>query len=174
MHEYISTIPKGDSLGKPIENAIKAMNMPEMKGLVPGILEDVQDSLNPQNLFSAMQSSSYPACKKVRLAVGDSRNQIRSQYDSAKLWIVGPVQWQNGVPTQERWVLDRWVTKEEWDAVPKTEGSAAEKKTFTGSVASKGLSECFANQTFETSQLAAILLLSGLLVGAGAYFHARK
>lgn len=174
MNDYISTIPRGNSLGKPIENAMNAMNMPSMKGLVPGILEDVQDSLNPKHYISAMQNSSYPACKKVRLPVGDSRNQIRSRYEPEKVWIKDPVQWENGVPTQQRWILDRWITKEEWDSMPKTEGPSPQSKTFTGSVASKGTSECFANQMFDTSQITATLLLGVLLVGIGTYFHAHK
>jgi hypothetical protein len=177
MHEYISTIPKGDSLGKPIQKTLETMKLPAMKGLVPGILEDVKDSLNPQTLFSALESSSYPACKKVRLPVGDSQNRIRSQYDPEKLWIEGNVQWQNGIPTQERWVLDRWVTKEEWQGTEKTEGPKVPPKRMSGNVETKGVSECFQNPTtlpIDKSQLIACILLGGLLVGTGVYYRIKQ
>lgn len=170
MHEYISTIPQGDSLGKPVQGALKKMQLPPMKGLVPGILEDTKDSLNPNNLFSAFQASGYPACKKERQPVGDSRNQIRSQLDPAAVWIQGPVQMRDGVPTQEQWILDRWITKEEWTAEPKSEGTVQTMR-LKGNPKTQGLSECFANPTVSDvniSQGVAIALLMGLLV-AGVY-----
>lgn len=178
MHEYISTIPKGDKVGKPIQETLKTMNLPSMKGLVPGILEDVNDSLNPQTLFSAIQSSSYPACRKVRFPVGDSQNQIRSKYSPETIWIKEKVELQNGVPTQERWILDKWVTKDEWEGTQKTEGQKTGAKQLTGNVETMGVSECFQNQNHTKdiflSQYTGALLLGGLILVASTYFHTRK
>jgi hypothetical protein len=172
MHEYMSTIPQGDSLGKSVAAGLQKMQLPPMQGLVPGILEDAKAALNPETLVS-MQGNSYPACKKVRKPVGDSRNRIQSQYDPNQKWIEGPVQMQNGIPTQEQWVLDRWITKEEWMAEPKTEGRPS-SKPLSGNPKTQGVSECFMNpDSLDTSQITAAVLL-GIFASASMYVYFRK
>lgn len=177
MHEYMSTIPKGDTLGSSVGTALQKMQLPPMQGLVPGVLEDAKAALNPETLLSALQGNSYPACKKVRMPVGDSKNRIQSTHEPYPRWIEGEVEMRNGVPTQERWVLDRWVTKEEWTAEPKTEGEV-QTKQLVGNPKTQGATECFANpeshSEMNQSQGLALLLLGCLLVGTGVYFRSRK
>ncbi len=155
MYEYVSTIPKGDALGSSIQTLLKQNQLPQMRGLAPGILEDVKDTLNPQRLFSQLQSTTFAACKKVRLPVGDSRGQIRSPYESSNVWIQDPVQWVNGQPTQERWVFDRWISKEAWDAQPKTETRL--DLDMEVRVEKPNVKECFANQRADSQLYAGIL-----------------
>lgn len=168
MHEYMSTIPKGDALGTSVDTALQKMQLPRMQGLVPGILEDATAALNPDSLLSALQGNSYPACKKVRMPVGDSRNRIQSTHEPYQMWIEGEVQSENGVPMQERWVLDRWTTKEEWTAEPKTEGQPTTKQ-WSGNPQTQGVTECFTDvqkkTALDASQLAAIFALGVLVVG---------
>lgn len=172
MYEYMSTIPEGKALGPSVDSALQKMQLPRMQGLVPGILEDATAALNPDSLLSTLKGNSYPACKKVRMPVGDSRNRIRSTQEPYTLWIEGEVQSENGLPMQERWVLDRWVTKEEWTAEPKTEGRPASKQ-WTGNPQTQGAKECFTDLTQKTaldaSQLAAIVALGALAVGLWSF-----
>jgi hypothetical protein len=155
MYEYVSTVPAGDALGETASKAVQGAGLPEMKGLVPGILEDARDALNPLNLFSAAITSGYPKCKQVTLPVGDTRNRIASSYEPENRWIRGPVTYgYGGVPMQTRWVLDSWLSEKDWLAEPKTH--APKRKTKT--------SEGFQNP-LHSSQIAAILLFSAVVVG---------
>jgi len=64
-------------------------------------------------LKSAM-GSGYPKCKKVTMPVGDMRGRI-SGYNNNQ-WIKEPVRTVNGRPAQTRWVFDRYISQEEYDA----------------------------------------------------------
>lgn len=158
MSEYVSTIPKGDALEPSVQNLLRKGGLPPMRGLGPGILEDVKDTLNPQRLFTQLQSTSFAACKKVRLPVGDSKGQIRSSEDPSNVWIEGSVQWVNGQPTQERWIFDRWISKEAWNAHPKTEAPQIFPRVIEKQREVHGVTECFTTQTHVSQLYAGILL----------------
>ncbi len=229
MYEYISTIPKGDALGKNVQSFLTSASLPAMRGLAPGILEDVKDSLNPERMFSifsddskshenselskslksvskftnmipniprsknkdkkdsgkkedsdltnALQqvagmvsnvqnSKAFPKCKKVRMTVGDGKGRIQSAYNPSNVWIEGQVDTVNGQPTQERWVFDSWITKDEWDKVPKTEAPAIPKKKGKAQLPEM---TCESFETMESSlnrsHLYATILLGALSVG---------
>jgi hypothetical protein len=119
MYEYINTVPPGLSgrIGNEVKNALGV----DMKGLAPGIVSDAAGALNPLPMFTAVIEGGYPQCKKVTLPVGDMRNRVRSDYNPANVWIDQPVQMRGGEPTQTRWVLDKYISQEAWDAAAKTE-----------------------------------------------------
>jgi hypothetical protein len=133
-----------------------------MRGIAPGIVEDVKDSLNPSNFFNIVQGTGFPSCKKVRLPVGDTKNQISSSYDPSNVWIDEPVDWIAGKPTQERWVFNKWISKEAWDKVPKTLAPAPPPKKVKGKKPDE--KECFANQQ-DDSQLYAGILFAVISLG---------
>ena len=126
MYDYIDTIPKGNLLGKRVTAELDAMGLPRMQGLAPGILEDSMSALNPVPLLKAASGSGYPACKKVQLPVGDANGALKSRYDANNVWVKGPVEMKGGAPHQTRWVFDKWISMEEFDAAPKTEAAKVE------------------------------------------------
>jgi hypothetical protein len=177
MHEYISTIPTGNALGKSVQGYLQSARLPAMRGLAPGILEDVKDTLNPARFFDIAQSTAYPKCRKVRLPVGDSKGQIRSSYEPSNVWIEGKVDTVGGKPTQERWIFDKWITKEEWDAEPKTEEPPI--PTQMGRAIRPELtcqSEGFQTMesSLQTSHIYATILLTALSLGFLYYKTATK
>lgn len=164
MYEYVDTIPKGGNIGPRTEKELKKMGLANMRGLAPGVLEDSISALDPTGLLNAVTGSGYPKCKKVTQPVGDVMGRVKSQYDTKNVWIKDPYRVRNGLPTQSRWVFDRWMTKEEYDADAKTE------------LPDQQLTEGFAVQTLfpadgkvtlstKASQVAAGALLGALVIG---------
>ena len=105
MYEYISTIPKGDILGKRIQREVEQLGLPPMKGLAVGAMEDARDALNP-NQFAEAWNGESTECKRLRARVGDAQGRLASAKDPKNVWITEPTQPDaQGFPTQERWVL---------------------------------------------------------------------
>jgi hypothetical protein len=121
LYDYINTIPKGELLGKRITRELDAMGLPRMQGLAPGIMEDAAGALNPMPLFKAASGSGYAACKKVQLPVGDANGAVVSRQDPTNIWVKDPVEMKGGQPHQTRWIFDKWISMEDYDATPKTE-----------------------------------------------------
>jgi len=130
MYEYISTVPAGlqGRVGAEIE---KTMGV-KFRGLAPGIMGDAIGALNPMPLFQSVIGSGYAQCKKVTMPVGDMKGQVRSAFDNSNVWITDPYKQVGGAPSQTRWVFDKYVTQEEYDAAPKTEkaGTLPETEGF--------------------------------------------
>ena len=166
MYEYVNGIPNGlpGRVGKEVERTLGV----QFRGLAPGIVEDAVKALNPAPLFDAAIGSGYPACKKITLPVGDWGGALKSRYDG-KVWIGEPTaslpvyRSRNNknvnLPHQTRWVLDRWISQEEWDATPKTEAAGALPATGTSTNASEG----FVGST--GSKVAAGVLFAALFFG---------
>lgn len=154
MYEYIDTIPKGRVFGERIVRELNNMGLPRLRGLAPGIVEDGLGAMNPVPLYKAA-TGGYPKCKKQTARVGsETYPYFKSRLDpkSKNVWITGPTTVADtGIPYQTRWVLDEWVSQEEWDCTPKTE-------------ADKGLKEGFEGDLRSSRMFAAILLS---LVGLG-------
>lgn len=129
MYDYINTVPPGLSgrIGNEVKNALGV----DMKGLAPGIVSDAAGALNPIPMFRAVMDGGYPQCKKATLPVGDLRNAVRSHYDPKNVWINEPVKMQGATPVQTRWVFDKYLTQEQWDAAPKTEKTGVIPEGFT-------------------------------------------
>jgi hypothetical protein len=126
MSEYMDGVTKGDLLGTHVEAALASSGLPGLKGLAPGMLENARDALDPRPLFAAATGTGYPVCQKVTCPVGDGGGAVQNAQDSTKPFIVDPVQYVNGMPTQTRWVQgydsNGWplnITKDEFGATPK-------------------------------------------------------
>ena len=158
MYEYVSTVPKGLP-GRVGDEIQKTMGV-KFRGLAPGIVEDATSALNPLPLFQSVIGSGYAQCKKVTLPVGDLKGQVQSSYDPSNVWITDPYKVVNGAPSQTRWVLDKYIGQEEYDATPKTEkpGVLPNTEGFSGD---------------SGSRIAAGVLFAALFLGAVAW-TARK
>ena len=111
-------------------------------------------------MFKAVIGSGYAKCKKVTLPVGDMNGQTHSAYDPSNVWIPDPWKPVGGQPSQTRWIFDRYVSMEEYDATSKTEKAGVLPPT-----------EGFADNT--TSKVAAGVLFAALFFGVVSYVHAR-
>lgn len=141
MWEYIQGIPEGDALGKGVKNAMAAMGLPPLKGLAPGMIEDVKNALNPAPLMNTLLGSAYPRCKKsgARL-VGDAYGRIRDP-TTGEPWISDPetaVNSGNGY-VQEKWVIDTdengkpvYLSRDDWVAAAKTHNKDGTEKRREG------------------------------------------
>jgi hypothetical protein len=143
MYEYVDTIPKG--MGGRVGEEVKAMGLPNLRGLGPGIVEDATSALNPVPLMETMVRGGYAKCKQVTEPVGNGQGAIASRFKPGEPWIKEPTQSKDGKPHQTRWVFEKWISADEYAATPKTEG--------------------FTTMSIKTSQVAAIALLGTLLVG---------
>jgi hypothetical protein len=104
MYKYVDGIPKGDALGTSVQNAMKEMGLPQLRGLAPGMLEDTKTALDPRPVVNAVLGSPYPACQQVTLPVGDEMGNLSDPKDTTNVWISEPVQYQGSTPVHTRWV----------------------------------------------------------------------
>jgi hypothetical protein len=128
MWQYIKGITEGDALGQKVKNSMEEMGLPPLKGLAPGMIEDMKYALNPEPLISALFGSGYPQCKQVTYMVGDSYGNIRDS-STGESWISNPelaIYTGNGY-VQTRWVQDTDrkgdpinLSRDQWLSMPKT------------------------------------------------------
>ncbi len=141
MYEYVEGIPTGTALGARMQAALAGMGYPPLKGLGPGMVEDVKDALNPKPLVRALFGSAYPRCKQVKQRVGSSVNRIYAltedgQLDKSKPLVEDPdsviydgeANNFGPIPKQVRWVVDRYIDRDTYMA----ELAAAEGKPQEG------------------------------------------
>jgi hypothetical protein len=141
MWQYIEGIPNGDALGQKIKTSMDEMGLPPLKGLAPGMLEDMKHALNPEPLINSLFGSGYPQCKQVSLPVGDGYGNIRDS-STGEAWISDPdtaSRIGNGYE-QTRWVQDTDrkgdpinLTRDQWVSTPKTfnpDGTPAAAEKF--------------------------------------------
>ena len=131
MYEYNDTVPKG--MGGRAGEMVKTVVGANLRGLAPGILEDAVDGLNPLPMFNVVMASGYPQCKKSTLPVGDDHGRIASHFDKNDVFIREPTRTKyvrngefKGVSEgnkefQTRWVLDKYISQEDYEAAEKTE-----------------------------------------------------
>lgn len=128
MWHYMNGIPEGDALGENMKRVMEEMGMPPLKGLAPGMLEDVKHALNPSPLINAMFGSGYPQCKQVTLPVGDAYGRIADK-STQESWITDPktARWNGSSYVQTRWVQDTdrkgnpiGLDRETWARAPRT------------------------------------------------------
>ena len=144
MYQYFVGIPTGGALGGKIGKAMAEQNL-ALKGLVPGMMEDVQGALNPMPLLNAMLGSGYPQCEQVTEQVGDMNGRIADP-DTKQPWIENPeTAFKRGnLYYQKRWVLKKdkngmgiTLTKPQFDATKKTmnpDGTPKRAERFTTSM----------------------------------------
>jgi hypothetical protein len=166
MWDYFQGIPKGDALGKSLQNTMARMGLPSLKGLAPGIIEDTKVALNPKPLFNATFGNVYPKCVKASAPIGNELGVIKDPI-SGDNWITGEPDGKIGIiPYQTRWVQAKdskgdpvFISREEFDATPKDH-------TFDGKPIVKGKEkskEAFVGEIHEANKLsliAAILFTS--------------
>ena len=114
MWEYVRTIPDGTALGEKVRNAIRGVGLPEMRGMAPGMVEDVKFALDPFPVINAVVGSGYPQCRLVRKQVGDISGQIQN-VDGVLLVDPSGLILSGGRYYQEHWVQDRTRPGEQAD-----------------------------------------------------------
>lgn len=117
MWVYINGMPKGDLFGKKVAEALRRLQLPNLQGLAPGILEDARDGLNPIPVANAVFGTGYAKCKQVELPVGDHFGRLKNidGKEMVRNAFPGDIKMKGGRPYQKRFVFDKWLTKEEWD-----------------------------------------------------------
>jgi len=108
MWQYIEGIPDGSALGENVKTAMTNMGLPTLRGLAPGMLEDVERALNPDPLMRALFGSGYPQCEQVTKPVGDAYGRIRDP-TSGDAWITDANNKDITVPSGNGFVQTRWV-----------------------------------------------------------------
>lgn len=126
MSEYFDGVTKGDILGSHVAAGLASAGLPGLKGLAPGMLENARDALDPRPIFAAVTATGYPVCQQVTCPVGDTNGNTANPTDPANPYILGDVEFIDGLPHQRRWVqaYDATdspinITKDEFAATPK-------------------------------------------------------
>ena len=136
------------------------------------MIEDVKDALNPKPIVRALFGSGYPRCKQVKNRVGTSLNRLyaideNNQLDMSKPVVQNPTEViYDGetnefgpVPKQLRWVLDKYMDRESYEA----EQAALEPKQTEAFCDSNRMQQIVLGST------AGLLLIAALLA-----FKARR
>lgn len=153
---YVETIPKGTSLGKNVKKGLDSAGLPAMRGLAPGMLEDIESALDPRPIIGALFGGAYPSCKKVSRSVGDEKGRV-SDPETGDMWVEGLVDTSTGKPTQTKWIVDRDISRNEWENEIKTvnpDGSPILKEIIQEGFSSSG----------ETALVTSLLLLTGAVL----------
>ena len=109
MWIYNEGIPTGNALGKRMAAGMRSAGLPQLRGLAPGILEDVQVALDPRPVMSAVFGTGFPVCQLVEKRVGDQDNRIQAPAvpgaDAGRPYVDDPqtVYYRDGVAYQKRW-----------------------------------------------------------------------
>ncbi len=122
MWTYMELIPKGDAAGKNMKRALESIGSVPLRGLAPGVIEDVKGAANPKPLVKALFGSGYAQCKLEEKQVGDQFSKIQNS-ETGEYWITDPetVIHKNGLLYQRKWVLDKEVDAATFNATPKTQ-----------------------------------------------------
>lgn len=176
LYEYVNDVPTdfskpcapGDAncaavrsvIGSRVPNAVQAAVGTPFQGLAPGIMADAVSGLNPLPLLNAVAGKGvFPKCKQVELPVGNTENQIRSATTN-EVWIPdSDVRYIGGVPHLARWVYDRDLTQDEYNA------------EFTTSQRREGFMDFEGGPGIPT--IAAGVLVAGLALGIYSYLGER-
>lgn len=115
MYTYVEGRPTGKMLGKGVEQALREQNLPGLKGLAPGIIEDAQSALNPLPIVNTLMGTGYAKCKQETKPIGDHKGSLSAA--DGTVWIpqtADITRDRSGRPQQTKWVLDRWITQDEY------------------------------------------------------------
>lgn len=118
---YVDTVPKGDALGKRVQDGLRSAGLPGMRGMAPGILEDMKSALDPVPIIGAVFGSGFPSCRFEYKPVGDQDGRIQNSATGA-YYIENPetVIQKDGTSQQGRWVQDKMLDQASWEKAPKT------------------------------------------------------
>lgn len=150
MWEYIQGIPEGDALGEGVKRTMAEMGLPPLKGLAPGMIEDVKRALDPSPLLQSVFGSGYPQCRLVELPVGDAYGRVEDPATGEK-WISDrdTATFRDGKWFQKKWVQDKTpkgepiqLTRDQWISTPKThhpDGRPKQQEGFRTLLTSPGV-----------------------------------
>ena len=164
MWTYMELIPTGDAAGANVKRALESIGSVPLRGLAPGIIEDVKSAANPKPIVSALFGSGYAECKLIEKPVGDEFGKIKNDTkDPVEYWVSDPktVYYRNGLAYQKKWVLRRNIDAATHEATPKT-------KNPDGSNAKQTV-ESFLNGDW-TDRFSITQLVAGLTVLAAANY----
>ena len=120
MYEHNEAIPKGDALGKRVDDGLRSAGLPRLRGLAPGIIEDAKVALNPVPMMQAIFGSGFPLCRYEVKPVGDQDGNLKNAGNESFVEDPESVEMINGRPHQGRWVFERSLTQDQWENAPKT------------------------------------------------------
>lgn len=150
MWEYVKGIPDGNALGEGMKQTMAEMGLPPLRGLAPGMIEDVKKALDPSPLIQSVFGSGYPQCRLVNLPVGDAYGRIDDPATGEK-WISDPTSatFQDGKWFQKKWMQDTntkgepiQLSRDQWVSTPKTyhpDGRPKQKEGFETLLTSPGV-----------------------------------
>jgi hypothetical protein len=168
MYRYIEGVPQGTVFGKYVRDELAKVGLPPLKGLAPGMMEDVKAGLDPSDFLRSAFGNSYPDCTYVELPVGDAYGSIRNPGESEPYIKGQTIKGADGKHYQRRWVqkMDAkgnpvFLSKDEYDAL-----AAKAKDTRVGA-------EKFADYNQDALDKASLVM--GLAFFAlGAWLYKRK
>lgn len=176
MYRYVKGIPTGNSVGKRAADAMRSAGFPALRGFAPGIMEDVQEAVNPAAMVGALFGSGYPRCKEVELPVGSAGGAIYNP-DGAPLVDEPKTAYKKGGKwMQKRWVLERNVSKAEWECATKLYETGADGRAMALSRPVEpcrvgGAAEGFQGAAGAAGPLVPLIVTAGIL-GAVLIFSA--
>jgi len=120
MWVYNQGIPTGNALGKRLADGLSSSGLPPLKGLAPGILEDVETALDPYPVMAAVFGTGFPICTLTEQRVGDQDNHIQNPA-SGSYYVENPetVYYRGGVPYQKRWAHSSDTDSNTYQKAPK-------------------------------------------------------
>jgi len=111
MWEFVQTIPDGSALGQKVKDALAGVGLPGLRGMAPGMLEDVKFALDPFPVINAVVGSGYPKCNLVKKMVGDADGNIQNVDGELLVDPVGLILGNDGKYYQERWIQAKYPIK---------------------------------------------------------------
>jgi len=115
MWTYVNGTPTGDSMGKATKAALQSAGLPGLRGLAPGIMEDAQAALNPMPVVNTVLGTGYARCKQVTKPIGDHKGALSSSEGDVWIKDAGDVDRSSGRPQQTKWVLDSWISQDDYN-----------------------------------------------------------
>lgn len=196
MYRYIRGITQGNALGEYVKQSLKDVGLPGLRGLAPGMIEDVKEGLDPTDLFRAAFGNAYPDCVFVELPVGDYSGNIKNpnymkdgEMITGETYITGETFEKNGRPHQRRWVQKEdargnpiYLTKEQYDRTAIVAAEVRKKYDTTEDYERAALvaeeakknKQGFADYVDERSVQTYTRVFGATLICAGLFYHYSK
>ncbi len=106
--EYVDGIPTGTMFGERFAAAMRDVGYPQLRGLAPGMIEDVQTIVNPIPLLQSVFQSVYPSCVLVKKEVGDGKGSLVDPA-SGKPYVFNSQDSRITTQENDRWFQTRWI-----------------------------------------------------------------
>lgn len=124
MWTYLEGIPTGKAFGGKMAAGLASAGLPQLRGLAPGILEDVTGALDPTPIMSAAFGTGYPQCRLTTKRVGDQDGKISKVDENGVTiyYIHNPetaFKGADGYYYQSRWTKESEIDQAEWESTEK-------------------------------------------------------